>query len=387
MNIEERTECIICNGSNLQDVLSPPLHIPQSVTIMSSMRNIYWFTYQIQHCNDCLAYQIKHLPDINIVYDTTHAFPMGSIRENMDEVLGSVIAGNSNAQCIVEIGGGNGVLSDKILSMSSTISEYYIVDPCYTGNTDNKIIIPHLVESCVGSLPSSADTLVMSHVFEHLYNPMPTLRDLLSSNIKYVYICHPDYDSYMTKPPYNMNILHVEHSFLIDNKSMINIMNNLGYMKTNEIPFEDYCIIWEFTRCNADLPLVPISNPISKQCFPLYLSVVYNTVNYINSILYNDSYAIYRKYIWPCSVHTVTLFNFGVKYEWLNGVLDNSPQKIGKNVYAYDIPCYSFNQVISDTTSLQEGTRIIVFLNGGCYNKEINVQSNENVTFIQLNEM
>ena len=53
-------------------------------------------------------------------------------------------------------------------------------------------------------------------------------------------------------------------------------------------------------------------------------------------------------YIWPCSIHTTTLFLFGLDYTKFKGILDNSPNKINKYIDGYNLLCGSFNELIKE---------------------------------------
>jgi hypothetical protein len=63
---------------------------------------------------------------------------------------------------------------------------------------------------------------------------------------------------------------------------------------------------------------------------------------------------------------------------FLDGVLDNSINKIGKYIYGYNIQCLSFEEIKNS----QQNT--IIFLNGGCYNKELHNLNKKNIIFITI---
>ena len=47
-------------------------------------------------------------------------------------------------------------------------------------------------------------------------------------------------------------------------------------------------------------------------------------------------------------------------------------------MYGYNVPCYSYNDVVNSDKPA------IIFLNGGCYNKELKYDNKSNVIFISL---
>ena len=82
------------------------------------------------------------------------------------------------------------------------------------------------------------------------------------------------------------------------------------------------------------------------------------------------------------SIHSIPLFTFGLDYKKLSGVLDNSPNKIGKYIYGYNLLCSSFNDLLKSTEE-----NICVFISGaGNYIKELDL-TNTNIEIIFINEL
>jgi hypothetical protein len=56
-------------------------------------------------------------------------------------------------------------------------------------------------------------------------------------------------------------------------------------------------------------------------------------------------------------------------------VLDNSPNKIGKYLYGYNLECKSIEDKLNDE-------KYAIILNGGCFNKEIASEKISNVMYL-----
>ena len=83
--------------------------------------------------------------------------------------------------------------------------------------------------------------------------------------------------------------------------------------------------------------------------------------------------------MWPCSAHTVTLFLFGLDYKKLNGILDNSPNKLGKYIDGYDLLCSSFNDMIKSNDK-----NVTIFISGANdYIKELNLDTECEIKFLE----
>jgi len=84
-------------------------------------------------------------------------------------------------------------------------------------------------------------------------------------------------------------------------------------------------------------------------------------------------------YIWPCSVHTTTLFLFGLDYTKFKGILDNSPNKINKYIDGYNLLCGSFNELIKE-----ENKNITIIISGAnAYIKELNLNTVVDIKMIE----
>jgi hypothetical protein len=71
-----------------------------------------------------------------------------------------------------------------------------------------------------------------------------------------------------------------------------------------------------------------------------------------------------------------------IDYKKLSGVLDNSPNKIGKYIYGYNLLCSSLNELLKSTEKY-----ICVFISGaGNYIKELDL-TNTNIEIIFINEL
>jgi hypothetical protein len=357
-----RKQCIFCEATTLTDLLSDEMVVPQSHVLNDTRgERAAWMPYNVQRCEVCRTLQNKYLADIDVLYCKNHVAPMGAMRMGMDAAFADMIRANTGVDGILEIGGGNGSLVDAL----SGTHRYHVVDPAYTGSREGcaAVIDGYIEDVDIGAV--DANTVVMSHVFEHLYEPMNVLRKLTDA-IRYVYICHPDFDSYTEVHPYTYNILHCEHTFFVDNDFIVALMERSGYRMTDRRSHAGYAVMFHFERRADSSPgggrLGAVAmNAKTTRNFENYRADMQTKVDAVNAIIRDATMPVY---IWPCSVHTISLFNHGLHYAKLAGVLDNAPSKTGKYMYGFDIRCLPMDGV-------EEG---IVILNGGVYNKDIDIE-------------
>ena len=102
-----------------------------------------------------------------------------------------------------------------------------------------------------------------------------------------------------------------------------------------------------------------------------------NNVKMINNLI--DKQTNEEFYVWPCAAYSITLFTLGLNYKKLSGILDNSPNKIGKYLYGYNLLCLSFNEIIKS-----QNNNITIFLScSQNYIDELDID-NLKVKLIQL---
>jgi hypothetical protein len=228
----ERKSCIFCKGNVVtyfseNEKYSIPVG---SYCIDDLSYNAVFIPFNILKCVECTSFQTKYLGDLNEIYKINHADPCGSIKMKFMTEFSELIFSNSDIHNVLEIGAGNGILSDILLNKRDY--NYTIVDPSYFGNTANKNIVKDYFENIE---VTNIDTIIISHVFEHFYEPLKILEKLKQSNIKYLYLNYPDLESYIKDGTYH--VLNTEHTFYTDNKFLIDLFNNHGFELVKRIDF------------------------------------------------------------------------------------------------------------------------------------------------------
>ena len=367
-----RNKCCFCEKDVFEVLLQDDHTIPISYTMIDNPSNDYvTIPFNIIKCLNCKTYQTKYLGNLNLVYGR-HVNPIGNIHQKMKEEYCNFICYNKNITGFIEIGAGNGDLSDKILNINKL--PYYIIDPFYCGNTTNRIIISDFIENSTNLSNFSANTIITSHVFEHLYNPVEFIKIAIYNNIKYIYICIPDFENSIKNESF-CNTLNIEHTFYIENKFLEDIFKQYGYTCNKSYEFLNHSIMFEFEYNGNPILLNPINHTSEKE-IPVYITTLINRTLNINKII-DDHYGEYKIYLWPSSAHSLYLCYYGLNYSKIDYLLDNSFDKINKYFYGYNIKCIAMKDII-DTTD-----KSLLILHGGCFNKEIKI-TNPNIKVISF---
>jgi hypothetical protein len=363
---EKRTQCIFCNTLLDTTLFSKDYTIPVSSTITNAVSDAFFVPYNVFKCNNCYTMQNKYLSNLNLLYGTNHVDNYGTHKTHKHFSFSEFITKNEDIDGIVEIGGCQGILANEILKHKDT--NYTIIEPCFTGINENAnlSIINNFIEN-VDLSTIKANAIVMSDVFEHFYKPNDIIKQIYNSSIKYIYMNHPDFD-YSVKNPYIYCNLNNEHTFFIKHSFLFTVFNNHGFKLNKQTSFKNMSKFFEFERIEniIEKPLthtLEINDEITK-FFNHKLHNVAKINNYINE---NTSK---KYYIWPAALFSTILFTFGLNHKNFTGVLDNSPNKIGKYVYGYNLLISSFNDLLN---TADENICIII----GCasvYINEINLK-------------
>jgi hypothetical protein len=374
---QERKKCIFCNTTNFETLLNKDYKSSLSLGLYNNICKSYFMPYNILICNQCNTAQNKYLGNLSIIYSNNHVDNFGEVKNRKHTLFSEFITLNKDIQNIIEVGCCHNILASLILEKNDTIN-YTIVEPSYTGDLTNVTIIPEYLEK-VDLNKINANTIIMSDVFEHFYNPLEILNKIKNSSVEYIYLNHPDFD-YSIKNNIFIN-LNSEHTFLIEHQFLFKLFENNGFILNRRVDFENFSLFLEFKRVNED----KIGNHIlynydTKKNVKKYVEDVTHIVKNMNEYLDNNPDK--KFYIWPWSIHSIPLFTFGLNYKKLAGVLDNSPNKIGKYIYGYDLLCSSFNELLKT-----EEDNIYVFISGaGNYIKELDLTKTR-INIIPMNYM
>lgn len=364
-----RKNCIFCDNILIDPYFINDKTIPLCSYTTAIYENIF-IPYNIYKCYKCNTIQTKYLGNLDLVYKINHADSTGNIMKNLHYCTFNILNKyKNNIKNIVEIGSSIGILSDIIINNITHINKYYIIEPNYIGkNNDKKIIIADFFENVNNNKYNDANILIISHVFEHFYNPTDILIKIQDNiNIEYFVLVWPDLEYYKNNNIYH--VLNTEHTFYVDNNFIILLLNNYKFELIEKYSYENHSVIFIFKRNITLLKQLLINNDVNIDNYYSYLQS--NGKKISDFIIKNTDKKIC---LWPCSVHSQFLLTFNNDLH-IDYILDNSPNKIGKYLFGYNILCKSFNDCINDDNCA-------VILNGGIFNKEIKNYTNKNVLIL-----
>ena len=324
MNYTVRKNCIFCKEKLIQSLLLEDLKIATSCyTTDMPVKNL--IPYNVLICSKCKTSQIKYLGDIDEVYKINHADGTGTIMGNLHKKVKELIINSKknntlNINNIVEIGASKGILSDILLD-ENIVDKYYIIEPTFIGlHKENKIIINNYFENVKFNEYNNCNTILISHVFEHFYNPTDILKIIQQNDsIENFILVWPDLQYYKNNDVYH--ILNTEHTYYVDNNFIVDLFNNYNFELIAQEEYIGHSVLFTFKR-NNNLKLKLLQN--KDYLFETFINKIYNKKGQIDTFIKKNKDK--KIAIWPASVHTQFLFIF-LGSEIFEYVLDNSPIK------------------------------------------------------------
>lgn len=368
-------KCLFCNTMEFDTLFKNDYLTGLTCNFYTQLHKSHFMPFNILICKKCKSSSLKYLGNPNIIYETNHADAYGKTKELWSNSFKTFITENKNISGIIEVGACTDALGSLILDQLDC--NYTIIDPDYKG-TDKRINSIRSFLELVNINNIQANSIVMSNVFEHFYNPLQILEKIKdSNNIKYIYLNHPDFEYAIAHN--TLIVLNHEHIWYIEHDVLFKLFENYGFYLNKRYDLNNQLIQLEFVRketCASNL----ILNKNSYMNIRNYFYKQFHIVNSINNILIHNTHTKY--YIWPAAIYTTSLFTLGLRYDLLNGILDNSPNKINKYITNYNLYCTSLDELLKNDP---ENTCVIIS-GVGNYLKEIDF-SNKNTKLMFINDL
>ena len=302
---------------------------------VSDDRKIYNHDMTYMNCLRCDCLYIKELIDRNFLYADNHNVDVvGSIwNEHYDKFSSFISDSIPDNSLVLEIGDPSAKTSSKCHE-KGYIKNWRIVEP----NPSPTVVLHDRTEvvNCWSEEYNfndyDQDALVLSHVFEHLWNPVDFLINASKSSKKgsKLFLSIPNLTYALDSNFLSPAGLCFEHTFYYDDESLIKMVENSGWKVSLVSKFYNQSFFVEAVNekeCHDDFDKKFLING-SK-----VLSVVNETKVLIDRINKTIEKTDLPVYLFGGCERTQSLIAFGMKTDKIICVLDNGPAKIGTNLY------------------------------------------------------
>lgn len=332
-----RNSCVFCNGSIKE------LYVQKQFPICfyGTESKDYEYTDLVWCCcESCDIVQLSSLIEPSKLYGVSHnnTFNTPTWKEHHKQFL-QFFKENHSSKKIIEIGGGSNILSSKLNNLDYTVLDLY--DP--HEKIEN---ITYINNNCETFDYNNYDCVIMSHVFEHLYNPAKMVEQLNKSNVKEIFISVPNLKSCLENSV--LSFINNEHTFYFEESDLLNLFKN--YSLEHKVSFKNHSNFFHFV----------LKESRSKKILNYFIE----RENKLSNIVLTK-----ETFIVP-SGHFGSMIYYYNKYkDKIIGFLDNDSEKQNKYLYGTDCLTYSFD-------ILKEYNNVDVLLHAGPYSNELIQQIN-----------
>jgi len=307
--------------------------------------------------------QLNPVPSLESIYPTSHGSgTIGKTWQTHHQEFSKFIlkyAGNE----ILEIGGGHGFLARLFLD-NKPLSKWTLIDP-------NPTCLPtERLKVIKGFFPydtsNNYDTIIHSHLFEHMLDPMDFSRKLfadLKSNGKIIFSI-PNLGK-MLELKYT-NIINFEHTFLLTDYFVRYILENTGFnIIESELYLDDHSIFYVAQK-DSKVQTTTLENQFkfNSKLFQDYIDFHLSLVSKINNIIDLTSSNVY---LYGGHAMSQFLISFGIDTSKIIYILDNDSSKWDKRLNGT-------NLFVKSPQAISNISNPIVILRAGAFQNEIKQQ-------------
>jgi hypothetical protein len=378
MKLIEREKDVVVGTSRLED-----LH---------SLQNFPVFMGSVQHNKeedlfaemswsislDSGLIQLKKLLPLDVLYQSqTTTSAVGPLWMAHHKAFAEFIE-NYAPIGVLEIGGAHGILAKEYQSFGQIPWTILEPNPSPVEGSNALFIKGFFDDNFTFTEPF--DTVVHSHVFEHIYEPDEFMRHLsvFIDSGKHLVFSLPNLQAWLGKK--YTNSINFEHTVFLTEPYVEYLLAKHGFRVLQKDYFlDDHSIFYATVR---DSTVKPVALPDglyekNKQLYLEYVTYHKELIKDLNTRMANTKQPIY---LFGAHVFAQFLLAFGLDTSRIVSLLDNDPKKQGKRLYGTNLK-------VQSPKALQDVKDPIVILKAGVYNEEIKTDIlgniNSTVTFFE----
>lgn len=362
MNFLERKNCVITGKDDLEYLYSFHQFPVFMGCVDHSMEDdlkadmSWWIS-----CDSGLI-QLRQLMPLEILYPEAHgAGAIGEVWKKHHKAFANFLYQKSPS-AVLEIGGAHGILAKEFQQLSTILWTIVEPNPFPIEGCNARFIKGFFDEKFNYKEPF--DTVVHSHVFEHMYDPdqfMKHLASFMDEGQRLIFSL-PNLEVWLERN--YTSCINFEHTLFLTEPYVEFMLAKHGFrLEFKEYFMEDHSIFYDTVR---DKTVSPKSLPkgLYKKNKKLYLSFI----DYHQRLIFDLNKKIKMTnqpiYLFGAHVFSQYLLAFGLDTSHIISLLDNDPQKQDKRLYGTHL-------MVQSPDVLKNIENPIVILKAGAYNQEI----------------
>lgn len=331
-----RTECAVCCSASLKEEFSLKNYPIKFLSENTDSKNDQVIDHTLVSCQKCFCLQLQNLVDPKILYSMSHNSSKSEVWLKHHKLLADFIYEGLNGQPlkkIVEIGGSSGVIAEQLSKYNDV--QYTIFDLC---DYDPKIPnVNFLVGNCESADFAQDTSIVMSHVFEHLYEPNKFVRNMARNNIRSIFLSVPNMTLQLANKIHP--VIYQEHTFFCEIDDIKKMFAEYGYHSKKEYFYGIHAILIHFEKTPD---VVSIEEKRDYSTVKKIIDTYHEKKQIAESLVLDSPY-----YVIPaCFSGQLIYFNILPQYKKnILGFLDNDKTKTGKRMYGTDAFVFRMEEV------------------------------------------
>jgi len=322
--------------------------------------------------------QLNRPLPLDVLYPESHGSGgIGALWDKHHKAFAQFVS-RSKPKSVLEIGGAHGILAREYKSFGKVPWTIIEPNPSPVEGCEAKFIKGFFDDNF--SAPESYDTIVHSHVFEHIYEPnqfMQHISQFMSSG-QHLIFSLPNMQE-MLKRKYT-NCINFEHTVFLTEDYVEYLLAKHGFRIVEKEYFrEDHSIFYSTERDSSIKP-----TPLAPDLYARNLKIYTDYIQYHDELIADLNKRIQATdqpvYLFGAHVFAQYLIVEGLNTARITSLLDNDPAKQGKRLYGT-------NLMVQSPKVLKEIDRPCVILKAGFYNQEIKEDIlkniNPSVTFLE----
>jgi hypothetical protein len=326
----KRELCVICENKEFECINSFS-NFPIMATSSSGKQDIL-FDYTLILCNRCKCLQLENLVDAKYLYSPVYmnaTFSPSWLDHH--KTFCQFIVQNTTETSFLEIGANTGILYKIMLDYRSI--DYTTLD--MYKNNELHSNIKFIEGNCEDFDYNGYNTVILSHVFEHLYNPRKFIEKIKNGNVSSVFISIPNFDLLVKEKA--IITIHSQHTFFCGLDYIKYVFSLYHYRCETSFTyngnFKSYML-----KFVLDPNMLTLELPFTDKNM---LTDIY--VNEINRI--SNTKLSKNTLICPAGIYGQYLYYFIKDKENVLGFIDNNKNRHGKPLYGTDKLVYSPTEI------------------------------------------
>lgn len=322
--------------------------------------------------------QLKELIPLDVLYSDSHGSgETGGIWDRHHKSFAEFI-NKFSPKSVFEIGGGHGILEINYQRYNNTPWTILEPNPKPMEGSKAKFINGFFTDNI--NLDFEYDTVVHSHVLEHIYDLNKFMSKLSSVMLdgKRLIFSLPNMHEMLVRK--YTNCLNFEHTIFLTEPYIEFLLSKYGFsIEQKEYFLDDHSIFFSAIKTKTKMTNVKLTEnlyDINKKTFNEFINYYQNSIIEINGKLNLEK----EIYLFGAHIFSQYLLSFGLDADVISCILDNNKGKQGRRLYGT-------NLLVKSPSCLKDIDSPQVILKAGIYNNEIKSDIlkniNSNVEFIE----